>query len=191
MPHAVTVPGAIDAWITLLADHGTMALDRLLQPAIGYAENGWPVTQRVAVDWSRGLAKLNLQAPSREQYTRDGTAPKAGEIWALPKLARTLRRIAEAGRAGFYEGEVAEDLVRYLNSLGGKHTMEDFAELRGEYVTPIATGYKGYDIHQIPPNGQGITALIMLNILAERVLGMPQDVRLDKGIPFSKVPTGS
>ncbi len=180
MPHAVTVPGAIDAWITLLADHGTMGLDRLLQPAIGYAENGWPVTQRVAVDWSRGLAKLNLQASSREQYTRDGTAPKAGEIWALPKLAGTLRRIAEAGRAGFYEGEVAEDLVRYLNSLGGRHTMEDFAELRGEYVTPIASGYKGYDIHQIPPNGQGITALIMLNILAGYDLPAMDPVGLER-----------
>ncbi len=165
-PHSVTVPGAIDAWARILDDHGTMGLDRVLQHAIDYAENGWAITQRVAVDWSRAAAKLNAEPSAREQYTRDGATPKAGETWRLPKLAKTLRTIAERGRDGFYTGEVAEDLVTYLQSHGGKHDMDDFAEMKSEYVTPIATNYKGFDIYQIPPNGQGITALIMLNILA-------------------------
>ena len=164
-PHAVTVPGAIDAWITLLADHGTRGLDALLQPAIRYARDGWIVTSRVAHDWHRGLGKLNLQDSTRAIYTRDGAAPAAGQKWRLPELAGTLEAIAAQGRAGFYEGPVAEDLVGYLNDLGGVHSLADFAEQRAEYVTPISTDYKGHTVYQIPPNGQGITALMMLNTL--------------------------
>ena len=166
-PHAVTVPGAIDAWATLLADHGTMGLDKLLQPAIGYAENGWAVTPRIAVDWQRNEAKMAAEPSSAEQYLIDGRAPRAGERFQSPKLARTLRKIAAEGRDGFYTGAVAEDIVSYLNAKGARHSLDDFAEQRAEYVTPIATNYRGYDIHQIPPNGQGITALIMLNILQD------------------------
>jgi gamma-glutamyltranspeptidase/glutathione hydrolase len=165
-PHAVTVPGAIDAWDRLLKDHGTMGLDKVLQHAINYAENGWAVTQRVALDWSRAADRLNATDSAKAQYTRDGVAPKAGELWKLPKLAATLKKIAAEGRDGFYKGTVADDMVNYLNSVGGLHSLDDFAEQRAEYVTPIATNYKGYDIHQIPPNGQGITALMMLNILS-------------------------
>lgn len=165
-PHAVTVPGAIDAWQTLLADHGTMGLDEVLQPAIGYAENGWAVTPRIAVDWSRNAAKLAAEPSSAEQYLKDGRPPKAGERFCSPKLAKTLKTIAKHGRDGFYSGWVAEDIVSYLNSKGGKHAAADFAEQRAEYVTPIATTYRDHEIYQIPPNGQGITALIMLNILS-------------------------
>ena len=89
-PHAVTVPGAIDAWDTLLKDHGTMGLDKVLQHAINYAENGWAVTQRVALDWSRAADKLNATDSAKAQYTRDGVTPQAGEIWKLPKLAATM-----------------------------------------------------------------------------------------------------
>lgn len=166
-PHAATVPGAIDAWITLLEDHGSKGIDELLQPAIRFAEDGWAVTPRIATDWSRNEEKMSRDANARAQYLKaDGRAPRAGERFALPKLGRTLREVAAKGRAGFYEGWVAEDMIGYLNGLGGKHAAEDFAEQRAEYVTPIATSYRDREIFQIPPNGQGITALIMLNILA-------------------------
>jgi gamma-glutamyltranspeptidase/glutathione hydrolase len=165
-PHAVTVPGAIDAWATLLRDHGTIGLDRALQPAITYAEEGWAVTPRVSIDWARNEQKLSVDESAAAKYLRGGKAPKVNERWALPELAKTLRTVAEKGRDGFYSGWVAEDIVKHLNSKGGLHTLEDFAEQRCEYVTPIATGYKDCTIYQIPPNGQGITALMMLNILS-------------------------
>ncbi|MDP6707139.1 MAG: gamma-glutamyltransferase [Alphaproteobacteria bacterium] len=165
-PHAVTVPGAIDAWETTLADHGTWGLDKVLQPAIRYAEDGWAVTPRVAVDWQRGEEKLHLDEAAREQYLVDGRAPRVGERFHLPKLAKALRTIAEEGRQGFYEGWVAEDLVACLQAKGGRHALDDFAEQRCEYVEPISTRYGDHDIFQIPPNGQGITALMMLNILS-------------------------
>jgi len=164
-PHAVTVPGAIDAWATLLRDHGTWDLERALRPAIGYAEEGWAVTPRVAHDWQRNLEKMSAEASAREQYLPGGRAPAAGERMRLPNLARTLRTIAREGRDGFYKGWVAEDLVGYLAGMGGKHAAGDFAEQHCEYVEPIATDYRGHTIFQIPPNGQGITALMMLNVL--------------------------
>ena len=164
-PHAVTVPGAIDAWERLLADHGTIGLDKALQPAIKYAEEGWAITPRVALDWARNAHRLAAEPSSAEQYLIDGRAPRVGERMRLPKLARTLKEIAAKGRDGFYDGWVAEDLVNYMKSKGGKHELDDFAEQSAEYVTPISTNYHGHDVFQIPPNGQGITALMMLNIL--------------------------
>ena len=165
-PHAVTVPGAIDAWQTLLEDYGTMGLDRLLQPAIDYAENGWAVTPRISNDWHRQAKRLSGDEASSQHFLQNGTPPLPGQSWRLPALAETLRTIAAKGRDGFYTGWVAEDLVEYLNAKGGTHALEDFAEQRAEYVTPISTDYKGHTIYQIPPNGQGITALMMLNILS-------------------------
>jgi gamma-glutamyltranspeptidase/glutathione hydrolase len=164
--HSVTVPGAIEAWARLLADHGTMDLGELLQQAIVYADEGFPVTPRVSVDWTRNVGKLSDDGNATAQFLKAGAAPKAGERWRLPKLAETLRTIAKEGPDGFYRGWVAEDLVEYLASLGGKHDLADFAEMKGEYVTPISSDYKGRRIHQIPPNGQGIAALMMLNILS-------------------------
>jgi len=166
-PHAVTVPGAVDAWEALLGRFGTKGLDELLRPAIGYAEDGWAVTPRIAVDWQRQTPKLQAEASSRRHYLKaDGTPPRAGERFAVPALGRALREIAAKGRAGFYEGWVAEDIVRYLAGKGGKHAAADFAEQRAEWVTPIGTAYRGYEMRQIPPNGQGITALVLLNILS-------------------------
>ena len=166
MPHAVTVPGAVDAWATLLEEHGRKGLDECLQPAIRYAEEGWAVTPRIAVDWKRNEAKMQAEASAKEQYLLDGRAPRAGERFRLPKLARTLREIAKKGREGFYSGWVADDIVNYLSGKGGRHAAEDFAEQRAEWVAPIATPYRDATIYQIPPNGQGVTALIMLNILS-------------------------
>ena len=164
-PHAVTVPGAINAWERLLADHGTFGLDKALQPAIKYAEEGWAITPRVGLDWARNAHRLAAEPSSAEQYLIDGRAPRVGERMRLPKLARTLKEIAAKGRNGFYDGWVAEDLVSYMRSKGGQHDYDDFTETAAEYVTPISTNYAGHDVYQIPPNGQGITALMMLNIL--------------------------
>ena len=165
-PHAVTVPGAVDAWATLSRDHGRLSLSQVLQPAIRYAEEGFAVMPRCALDWSRNTAKLQADANAARHYLPAGRAPRAGEVMRLPELAKTLRTIARDGRDGFYAGRIADDLVKYLNALGGKHSLADFAEQRAFYVEPITASYRGVDVVQIPPSGQGITALLMLNILA-------------------------
>ena len=166
-PHAVTVPGAVDAWETLLGRFGTMGLDRLLQPAIGYAEDGYAVTPRVGVDWSRNVDRRRAEPPTAGHYlAAEGRSREAGERFASPALAAALKEIAAKGRAGFYDGWVAEDIVAYLRSKGGKHDGADFAEQHAEWVDPLASSYRGYQMRQIPPNGQGITALLMLNVLS-------------------------
>jgi gamma-glutamyltranspeptidase/glutathione hydrolase len=165
-PHAVTVPGAVDGWARLLADHGTMTLRQVLAPAIGYAERGFPLAPRVAHDWGRAEAKIRAHAGASAHLLKDGRAPRVGEIMRLPALGRTLRIIAEQGRDGFYLGEVAEDIVAELQALGGLHTMSDFVAQRCSYVEPISVSYRGVDIHELPPNNQGIVALIMLNMLS-------------------------
>ncbi|MDP6342609.1 MAG: gamma-glutamyltransferase, partial [Alphaproteobacteria bacterium] len=166
-PHSVTVPGAVAAWDTLLRDHGSISLDQALQPAIRYAEDGWAVSPRIAVDWARNRDKLAADPSAAAKFLAGGQAPTVGQTWRLPELAETLRTIAREGRDGFYRGWVAEDLVEYLNGLGGRHDLDDFAEQRAEYVEPISTEYRGHTMAQIPPNGQGITALMMFNILAD------------------------
>ncbi|KQT14513.1 gamma-glutamyltransferase [Methylobacterium sp. Leaf399] len=170
-PHAVTVPGAIAAWETLLRDHGTRSLGYVLQPAIAYAEGGFPVQPRVAWDWERSATRVAQDVDAAASYLVGGQAPEAGTIVKLPKLAATLRRIAEHGAKGFYEGPVAQDLVAKLQSLGGLHTLEDFAAAAPEYVTPITTRYRGYDVYECPPNGQGLAALMMLNVLTHYDIG--------------------
>ena len=164
--HAVTVPGAIDAWTRLVADHGTKDLAELLTPAIGYAEDGYVVHPRVAHDWAGCIDKLSTTEASARIFLPGGRSPRAGEIHHQPELAATLRTIARDGRDGFYGGPVAEDIVGFLRSQGGLHTLDDFVAAAGEYVTPIQTHYRGLDIYECPPNGQGIVALIMLNLLS-------------------------
>jgi gamma-glutamyltranspeptidase/glutathione hydrolase len=165
-PHAVTIPGAVDAWARLVADHGTKGMDEILAYAIDYAENGFAITPRVSVDWARNVPKLEADENAKRQYLPGGQSPVAGSRHASPELAATLKAIAAQGRDGFYTGAVAEDMVAYLRAQGGTHTLEDFANARCDYVDPISTSYGGSDVVQIPPNGQGITALLMLNILS-------------------------
>ncbi len=161
-PHAVTVPGAIDAWSQLLRDHGTQDLGRVLQPAIRYARDGYPVSSKVHKDWI-GLTGLIADDPTASAtFAPGGQVPRVGALHRQPLLAETLARIAEGGRDAFYGGPVAEDIVSFLKSLGGLHTLDDFAAHSGEYVTPIQTRYRGYDIYECPPNGQGVAALEML-----------------------------
>jgi len=165
-PHSVTIPGAIDAWCRLLDDYGTKSIGELLRPAIRAAEEGFVVAPRVAHDWAMLTPKLALDRNTRARFLPGGRAPQAGERHRQPELAATLREIAARGRDGFYSGWVAEDIVGRLRELGGLHTLDDFAETAGTYVEPISTNYRGYDVYEIPPNGQGITALVMLNALA-------------------------
>ncbi|MBM3510140.1 MAG: gamma-glutamyltransferase [Alphaproteobacteria bacterium] len=165
-PHCVTVPGAIDAWATLLADHGTFTLGQALAPAIDYAENGYVVAPRVGHDWAAAEAKLAADPNSTRVFLPQGRPPRVGEIHRQPELADALKTIAKEGRDGFYRGWVARDIVSFLQGLGGLHSLDDFAENEPTYVNPIKTAYRGYDVLQIPPNGQGITVLLMLNILS-------------------------
>lgn len=167
-PHAVTVPGAISAWTRLHADHGSLPLERLFRDAIGYAENGYPVTQRVAHDWAGAVQLLSGDEHARALFLPGGRAPVEGDRHAQPALGRTLRAIARDGAAAFYQGPVAEAIVARLQELGGLHTVEDFAdgEHSGAYVDPISTNFRGYDVYECPPNGQGVAALMILNMLS-------------------------
>lgn len=165
-PHSVTIPGAIDAWATILRDHGKFGLDTLLQPAIKAAEEGYIVAPRIAFDWKNGLEKLRAGINAPRYLLPNGNAPVAGDVIRQPELGKTLRIIAKQGRDGFYSGEVAEDMVETLRSAGGLHTMDDFAAHTTETTTPIGTLYKDHDVWQCPPNGPGITMLVMLNILS-------------------------
>lgn len=163
--HVVTVPGAVDAWATLAADWGRKGLDELLQPAIRHAEEGFVVHGRAASDWESEKVKLALHEHARARMLPGGRPPREGELFRQPELAATLRRIAAEGRDAFYEGAVAEDIVACLNALGGLHTLDDFAAQRSDYVEPITTDYRGYTVHECPPNGVGLVTLLMLNML--------------------------
>jgi gamma-glutamyltranspeptidase/glutathione hydrolase len=166
-PHAVTVPGAISAWATLNAAHGRKGLDELLQPAIRFAEEGFFVTPRVASDWEAAKGKLAKHPAAARRFLKNGQPMQLGERFLQPELGRTLRAIAAKGVKGFYEGEVAADMVATLREAGGTHTEEDFA--RGatiaEFVTPISTKWRDVEVFQCPPNGSGMIVLEILNIL--------------------------
>ncbi len=164
-PHAVNVPGAIEAWDAILKAHGTLPMDRVLAPAIRYAEHGFPVAPRVASDWKGLTAKLGNSPGATKHYLFNGRAPEEGDVIKLPALAATLKAIAKDGPGAFYEGPIAEDMAATLAASGSVLTAEDFARHRGAAVTPISTDYRGIDLVEIPPNTQGLTALVTLNIL--------------------------
>lgn len=165
-PHAVTVPGAIDGWAKLVADHGTRSLKDLLQPAIAYAGDGFVVAPRVGTDWAGAADRLAANANAAKHFLVDGKAPAIGDVMRFPNLARTLTAIADGGRDAFYEGEIAADMVNTLNALGGVHTLEDFAAQRAAYVDPISVNYRGLDIVELPPNNHGVVVLIILKMVA-------------------------
>lgn len=171
--HAVTVPGAISAWTKLHADYGSRPLDQLFARAIDYAENGYPIAQRVAFDLLDDMPLLVLDPHASAAFLKDGKPYLAGERHAQPLLGQRLREIAAHGASAFYEGAVAQSLVRHLNSLGGPHTLDDFAAMKDAafYTTPISADFRGYTVEECPPNGQGLFALLLLNILAEFDLG--------------------
>lgn len=163
----VTVPGAIDAWSSANQKLGKLEFSSLLKPAIQYAEEGYVVSPIIAQNWKDCEALLAQSAEASAAYLVDGKAPAAGSVHRQPDLARSLSLIAEQGRDAFYDGAIAKEIVRYSDSQNGLLSLEDFASHRSEWVEPIHSQYRGYDVYEIPPNGQGITTLMALNILAQ------------------------
>jgi gamma-glutamyltranspeptidase/glutathione hydrolase len=164
-PHAVTVPHAIEAFCRLAEDHGKLGIDALLAPTIRYAEEGIPVAPRVAYDWPED-AKV-LQGHGITHYSHNGAPLKVGDMFRSPGQAEVLRRVARDGSKAFYEGEVADDMLAALTALGGVHTAEDFAARQVDPTTPVSGRYKTHDLIEHPPNGQGATAILLLNILSQ------------------------
>ena len=168
----VTVPGAVDGWAMLHERFGTHPIDRILQPAIGYATKGFPVTPVVAEQWeSSAELFLSLELPEvaawAEVFAPSGRAPRSGELWASPGHTRGLESLARSGLRDFYEGEVADAIATYAAQTGGLMTAADLASHHGEWVDPISVSYRGHEVWEIPPNGQGIAALMALGIYGE------------------------
>src|SRR5215510_10619834 len=166
----VTVPGCVAGWELLRKKFGTKDFETLLRPAIYYAEEGFPVTELISDGWhatERAIAEGRIEANAafKETFLPGGHAPAAGDIFRNPDLARSLRQIASRGRDGFYKGSTAAALVRLSHQVGGPMEEEDLAKFQAEWVEPISTTYRGWTITELPPNGQGIAALMMLNLM--------------------------
>lgn len=164
-PAGITLPGAVDGFCKLHGDYGQLGLDQVLGPAIDNAQAGVPVAPRVAFDWARWHGSLHGVA--RDYYLKKGAPYEAGDIFRAPGQAEVLRRIAENGRAGFYEGDVADDLIASLQALGASHTHDDLSSVDAEYVTPMSVLYKGHRLHELPPNSQGPMALLLAQMIEQ------------------------
>ncbi len=164
-PLPVTVPGAVDGWFELHGRFGRLPMGQVLAPAIHYAQEGFPVTEVIAHYWRINVARLESYPGFRETFMPGGRAPAKGEMFANPRLAETYRRLAVGGRDVFYKGEIAGAIDAYMKANGGFLAYEDLAAHRSEWVEPVSVRYRGYDVWELPPNGQGIAALQMLNIL--------------------------
>ncbi len=163
-PHAVTIPGAVDGFFRLSHDWGRLGLAAALAPAIRYAEEGVPVGPRAAFDWS--VSGGRLSGDGARYYLANGKPYGLGAMFRAPGQAEVLKRVARDGRAGFYEGEVMEDMLASLRALGGVHEAEDFTGASCDYVEPVSSMYRGWELVEIPPNGQGVTALLLAKILS-------------------------
>ncbi len=164
-PYSWTVPGAVDGWAQLHAKFGRLPLARVLAPAIGYAADGFPVSPVIASDWERGSRRFRDFPGFAEVFLPGGRAPREGEVFRNPALARTLRLVADGGADAYYRGPIAAELVRYSQANGGFFAAGDFARHTSEWCEPVSTSYRGYDVWELPPPGQGIAALQLLNIL--------------------------
>lgn len=163
--HTIDVPGCVAGWDALLRRFGTLKFEQLLAPAIYYAENGWPLAERNAKMWVN--KKLLDQPGYRQTYAPNGATYAVGDEFKNPALGESLRQISAHGRDAFYNGAMTKDMVKFLRAQGGTHTEEDFAEFQPEWVDPISTTYRGWTVYELPPNGQGIAALSMLNIMEQ------------------------
>lgn len=165
----IDIPGAVAGWDAMRARFGTLPFSQTLAPAIYYAENGFPLAERNARYW---VAKSLLEQPGyRETYLPTGVVPKVGDEFKNPALAHSLREVAAHGRDAFYKGPMTEIMVRFLQAQGGTHTTADFNDFQPEWVEPVSTTYRGWTVWELPPNGQGIAALSMLNIMERFPLG--------------------
>ena len=162
----ISVPGAVDGWFEMHKRFGSMKMNKVLEPAIDYAENGFPVTELISFYWKRSAPILSRQPGSfRETFTIDGRGPEKGEIFKNPELANTLRILGKKGRDAFYKGELATKMDAFFKENGGYLRKKDFENHTSEWVEPVSVNYRGYDVYELPPNGQGIAALQMLQIL--------------------------
>lgn len=164
-PLSVSVPGCVDGWFELNKKFGKKPMSEILAPAVKYAREGFPVSEVIAYYWQSNSRSLQKYPGFAEIYMPGGKAPAKGEIFKNPYLANTLEKIGKEGRDVFYRGEMAEKIVKYLRENGGFFTMKDFEDHHSDWVEPVSTNYRGYDVWELPPNGQGIATLQMLNIL--------------------------
>jgi gamma-glutamyltranspeptidase/glutathione hydrolase len=165
--YSVTVPGAVAGWDALRSRFGTKPFSEILAPAIYYADNGFPVTEVIGRNWAAYVDALSQHANTARTYLVNGRAPRIGEVFRNPDLAKSLRLIAEQGRDGFYKGPTAQAILQLSKEQGGTFTAADLAEFQPEWVTPITTTYRGWTISELPPNSTGIAALMMLNIMEQ------------------------
>ena len=164
-PLPVSVPGAVDGWFELHERYGRLPMTGILAPAIAYAENGFPVTEVIARSLARNEKRRSQYPGFKETFMPDGRMPRKGEMFRNPRLAKTYAEIAETGRDAFYKGDIARKIGAYMAEQGGLLTYEDMAAHSSDWVTPVSTNYRGWDVFELPPNGQGIAALQILNIL--------------------------
>ncbi|HEY9101541.1 gamma-glutamyltransferase [Chitinimonas sp.] len=164
-PLPVSVPGAVDGWFELHKKFGKLAMPAILSPAIRYAREGFPVSDVISYYWKRNVQSLIKYPGIREQFTKDGVGPSKGQLWTNPNLANTYEKIAKGGRDAFYKGDIARQIGAYFARNGGYLSYEDLASHKSEWVEPVSTNYRGYDVWELPPNSQGIAALQALNIL--------------------------
>jgi gamma-glutamyltranspeptidase/glutathione hydrolase len=164
-PLSWSVPGCVDGWEQLRARFGSRPMSELLAPAIAYAADGFPVSEIIAGDWEAAAAELSTVPTSAACFLPDGRAPRTGDVFRNPGLARSLRLIAQSGRDAFYRGPIADSIVAYSSRVGGMFSAKDFEHHTSTWVDPVSTNYRGYDVWELPPNGQGIAALQMLNLL--------------------------
>ena len=166
-PLPVSVPGAVDGWFELHGRFGRLPMADILQPTIDYARKGHPVHATIAHYWAVAVDRLGKYPGFTEQMTIDGRAPRKGELWRNPNLADTLEALAKEGRDAFYKGDIARSIADYMQENGGFISYEDLASHQSQWVEPVSTNYRGYDVWELPPNGQGIAALQILNIIEQ------------------------
>jgi len=164
-PLPVSVPGCVDGWFTIHERFGKMPMEKILEPAITYAREGFPVTELIALYWGSNARYLSRYPNVADVYMPGGKAPGKGELFRNPALANTLETIAKGGRDAFYEGDIARTISKFMKEQGGFLSYEDLASHHSEWVEPMSVNYRGYDIWELPPNGQGIAALQILQIL--------------------------
>ncbi len=163
--HSVTVPGAVSGWMALHEKFGRLSLEAILSAAIEHADRGFPVSEITSLEWAGSIPALRTDANATATYLPGGRSPAAGQLFRNPDLARTLRAIARDGGDAFYRGDVAKRILKSSADHGGAFVASDFADYNAEWVVPLTTNYRGWDVYEIPPNSQGIAALVMLNIL--------------------------
>lgn len=166
-PLPVSVPGAVDGWFELHSKYGKLPMATLLTPAIEYAREGFPVSELIAYYWEKNVERIGHYPGFSDTFLVNGKAPKKGEIFKNPGLAVTYEKIATGGRDAFYKGDIARTIDVYMKEQGGFLSYQDLASHQSEWIAPVSANYRGYDVWELPPNGQGIAALQILNILEQ------------------------